>query len=327
MRRLVLSEFGDPTQAPRLAEVPAPEPQPGQVVVAMEASPINPSDLLLIRGFYGHRPELPTILGSEGVGRIEAVGDGVNVGRIGQRVLVIPTLKHGTWQDSLVADEADVFEIDGEADPTQLSMLGVNPHTADLLLRHFVSLEPGDWVAQTGGSSAVGRYVIALAKQAGYRTLSVVRRPEVAAELQLLGADAVVVDGPDLPDQLKQVLGKERVSLMLDATAGPVVAQLAPWLVHGGTVVSYGGTSGAPVTVRPGDLIFRDLTVRGFWQKRLLDVIPREEVLESYRRLGAMVAAGTLVVPVAATYSIDDFAAALMHATSPERIGKVLFTW
>ena len=327
MKRLVLSEFGNPTESPELVDVETPTPQAGQVAVAMEASPINPSDLLLIRGFYGHRPTLPATLGSEGVGRIEAVGDGVDPARIGQRVLIIPTLKHGTWQDTVVVDEADVFTVDGDSDAVQLAMLGVNPHTAELLLSQFVFLQPGDWVAQTAGTSAVGRSVITLAKLAGYRTLSVVRRPEAAEELRRLGADAVVIEGADLPDRLQQTLGEERITLLLDATAGAVVAQLAPWLAHGGSVVSYGGTSGSPVTIRPGDLIFRDLTIHGFWQKRLLDTLPRQEVLDSYARLGALVVDGSLQTPVAATYSLENYEEALSHAIRPDRLGKVVFAW
>src|SRR2546423_117821 len=82
---------------------------------------------------------------------------------------------------------------------------------------------PGAWVAQTGGNSAVGRYVIALARQRGLRTLSVVRRTEVVAELEELGADAVVVSGPDLGEQLHKALGREQVSLLLDAVGGDIV--------------------------------------------------------------------------------------------------------
>lgn len=327
MKSLHLLEFGKPTAAPQLVETEPPRPQRGQLLVSLEASPINPSDLLLIRGLYGHRPQLPAVLGSEGVGRIAAVGEGVDAGRIGQRVLIIPTLKHGTWQDTIAVDCDDVVEVDATADVLQLAMLGVNPHTAELLLRRFVDLQPGAWVGQTGGNSAVGRYVITLARQAGYRTVSVVRRSEVAADLRALGADAVVVNGPDLSEQLRHALGAERISLLLDATAGDVVAQLAPWLVPGGTVVSYGGTSGTPLAIKPSDMIFRDLKIRGFWQKRYLDAAPREELLETYSRLGALIAAGTLHVPIASTYPIEKYEDALAHATQPDRVGKVLFTW
>jgi len=327
MKKLHMRAFGKPSTAPELIESETPEPGAGQVLVALEAAPINPSDVLLIRGLYGHRPTLPAALGTEGVGRIVAVGAAVDPARIGERVLIIPTLKHATWQDQIAIDEDDAIAVDPAADVLQLAMLGVNPVTADLLLRRFVDVPLGGWVGQTAGNSAVGRYVITLAKQTGYRTLNVVRRPEVAAELLELGADAVVVSGPDLGVQLKTALGDERISLLLDATAGDVVAELAPWLVHGGTLVSYGGMSGAPVVVRPGDLIFRDLHVRGFWQKGWLDTAPREEFTAAYARLAALVTDGTLRVPIAAAYPLEKYQDALIHATRADRVGKVLFAW
>lgn len=327
MKALHMQAFGKPTEAPESTDLETPHARPGQLLVAMEASPINPSDLLLIRGFYGHRPSLPAVLGTEGVGRVVAVGDSVDAAIVGKRVLIIPTLKHATWQDQIAIDEGDAIVVDASADVLQLAMLGVNPLTADLLLRHFVELRPGAWVAQTGGNSAVGRAVITLAKLAGYRTLNIVRRSDVVQELLELGADTVLVSGPDLGEQLKKALGAERMSLLLDATAGDVVAELAPWLEHGGTIVSYGGMSCSPLVVRPADLIFRDLHIRGFWQKEWLDTAPRDELAAAYNRLADLVADGALQVPIAATYSLEKHRDALSHATQADRVGKVLFAW
>jgi NADPH:quinone reductase-like Zn-dependent oxidoreductase len=327
MKTLQIKTFGKPSMAPELIESDPPEPAAGQVLVALEAAPINPSDLLLIRGRYGHRPALPAALGTEGVGRIVDVGSAVDPVRIGERVLILPTLQHGTWQDQIAIDESDALPVDPAADVLQLAMLGVNPLTADLLLRGFVDLPPGAWVGQTGANSAVGRYVIALAKRAGVRTLNVVRRPEITAELLASGADAVVVSGPDLDKQVRKALGDERLSLLLDPIAGDVIAELAPWLVHGGTLVSYGGMSGAPVVVAPADIIFRDLHVRGFWQKHWVDTTPRDEMAAAYAPLAALVADGTLRAPVAATYPLEQYQDALAHATKTGGAGKVLFAW
>ena len=173
----------------------------------------------------------------------------------------------------------------------------------------------------------MGRYVIALARRAGVRTLSVVRRPEAAADLLAAGADAVVVSGPDLSSQIGKALGDERISLLLDAIAGDVVTELASWLADGGTLVSYGGMSGGQVAVPPAELIFRDVRVRGFWQKHWLDATHRDQVAASYARLAALVSDGSLRAPVAATYPLEQFQDALAHATRSDRAGKVLFTW
>jgi NADPH:quinone reductase-like Zn-dependent oxidoreductase len=159
------------------------------------------------------------------------------------------------------------------------------------------------------------------------RTLSVVRRPEAAAELLESGADAVVVSGPHLDEQVQKALGDERLSLLLDPIAGDVIAELAPWLVHGGTLVSYGGMSGAPVVVAPADIIFGDLHIRGFWQKHWMDTTPRDEIAAAYAPLAALVVDGTLRAPVAATYPLEQYKDALAHATRTEGAGKVLFTW
>ena len=78
MKALQFSSFGSPTDVVELTEIEPDDPGPGQLAVAIEAAPINPSDLMLIKGIYGVRPELPAALGAEGVGRVIAVGDRVD---------------------------------------------------------------------------------------------------------------------------------------------------------------------------------------------------------------------------------------------------------
>src|SRR6476620_885538 len=98
MKALQLSSCGSPTDVVELTEIEPDDPGPGQLAVAIEAAPINPSDLMLIKGIYGAHPELPAALGAEGIGRVVAVGEGVDQSRIGTRVLVVPTLEQTTWR-------------------------------------------------------------------------------------------------------------------------------------------------------------------------------------------------------------------------------------
>jgi len=154
MKTLQISSFGSPTDVVELTEIEPDEPGPGQLAVAIEAAPINPSDLTLIKGVYGVRPELPAAVGAEGVGRVVAVGDCVDAARIGERVLVVPTLEQATWREQTVLDERNAILVDADGDPLQLAMLGINPITAYCLLHGYVKFAPGAWVAQTGASSA-----------------------------------------------------------------------------------------------------------------------------------------------------------------------------
>jgi len=130
MKTLQISSFGSPTDVVELTEIEPDEPGPGQLAVAIEAAPINPSDLTLIKGVYGVRPELPAAVGAEGVGRVVAVGDCVDAARIGERVLVVPTLEQATWREQTVLDERNAILVDADGDPLQLAMLGINPITA-----------------------------------------------------------------------------------------------------------------------------------------------------------------------------------------------------
>src|ERR1700730_10612607 len=215
MKTLQLFSFGAPTAVLALAEVDPADPGPGQLALSIEAAPINPSDLMLIRGIYGVRPELPTALGAEGVGRVIAVGDGVEGSRVGTRVLVVPTLEQATWREQTVLDERNAVPVDPDGDPLQLAMLGINPITAYCLLHGYGKLAPGAWVAQTGASSATAGHVVALAKHAGLRTLNVATRGASVKPLLDGGADVVLVEGADLIDQGAEAIGGG-----------------APWVVH-----------------------------------------------------------------------------------------------
>ena len=158
MKSLQLTAFAPPAESVELVEIPRPRPGPDQVLVAVEAAAINPSDFLIITGRYGALPALPARLGSEGVGVVIEVGSDVDRGRIGERVLLTSSTLIGTWSEQAVIAAAEAVPVSG-ADPVQLAMLGINPATAYGLLRDVVPLQSGDWVVQTGGNSAVSRTV------------------------------------------------------------------------------------------------------------------------------------------------------------------------
>jgi NADPH:quinone reductase-like Zn-dependent oxidoreductase len=325
MKTLQLSSFGEPTDVVELAEIASGDPGPGQLAVAMKAAPINPSDLMLVRGVYGVRPELPAALGAEGVGRVVAVGEGVDASRVGERVLVIPTLEQSTWRERTILDARNAVPVDADGDPLQQAMLGINPITAHSLLHGYVKLAPGAWVAQTGASSATARYVLALARHAGLRTLNVVRRAESVKSLLDAGGDVVLVEGDDLAEHAADALGGAALELIVDGVAGEPVAQLAPLLKTGGHIVSYTARDRQSMSISILDLIFRGLSVHGYWLNLWLASTPREIVAQTYRELGALVADGTLASPVEATYGLDEYREAIAHAAANDRSGKVLF--
>ncbi|GAA4591995.1 zinc-dependent alcohol dehydrogenase family protein [Planotetraspora phitsanulokensis] len=329
MSRILLTKLGGDAESFRLDDAPVPAPGPGDLLVALEAAPVNPADFLLSNGWYAVLPELPFAMGAEGVGRVIAAGSAADQALVGRRVLVLPTYEQGTWADRIVVPARNVITVGEAADALQLAMLGVNPVTAHHLLNRYVSLKPDDWIGLTLANSTVGQNVIALAKRAGVRTLAVVRREEAAEHVRKLGADAVIVDdGENLGDKVSQALDGAKLRLFLDGIGGAdVAAQVAPSIETGGAFVTFSSVTGQPPVMPLGELVYREISVHGIFVINWVWNAPREEIEQVYAGLAELVEKGVLSASVEATYSLDQYREAIAHAQRPERSGKVLFTF
>jgi NADPH:quinone reductase-like Zn-dependent oxidoreductase len=210
------------------------------------------------------------------------------------------------------------------ADPLQLAMIGINPVTAYLLLNRYVSLEPGDWIGQTAANSAMGQYIIALAKRAGAKTLNVVRRQDAAVEVREWGGDRVILQGDDLHKDVEDALDGNKLSLVLDSVGGASVGELAKSVKTGGTIVVYGVQSGQ-LPALSADFLFRGLSLHGFWVINWLREGPRTEIQEVYQTLTDLVAQGSLTAAVERVYPFEQFQEAFQHALQSNRRGKILF--
>jgi len=325
MRQLQLMTHGEPSEVVELRTISEPVLGQQDVLVSMEAAPLNPSDFLLVRGVYGIQPALPAPVGAEGVGRVTQTGSKVEAALRGKRVLILPTYEQGTWADEVVAPVRNVVPVNDETDPLQLAMIGINPATAYLLLNRYVSLMPGDWIGQTAANSAMGQYVIALAKLAGVRTLNVVRRKEAAEQVRQWGGDRVVLQGDSLHEDIEAALDGRKLSLVLDTVGGAPVGAMAKSLKTGGAIVVYAIQSGQLPVLSPRDLIYNDLRLHGFWLINWLRDAPRREIQEMYRKLGDLVADGSLSAAVEHVYALDQFKEAFEHAVKSNRGGKILF--
>jgi NADPH:quinone reductase-like Zn-dependent oxidoreductase len=317
MRAVQLTAYGDPVEGLKYVDIPETDaPGPNQVLIGVDFSPLNQSDLSLARGIYGVRPALPTVIGNEGVGRVLAMGAGVKNVKVGDRVLA--PLSSFTWRERMVVSANGLFALPADADPRQLSMLAINPPTAALLLSEYVNLKPGEWVVQNAANSAVGRWVIAFAKARGLKTVNIVRRRELVPELQAIGGDVVVVDSPDVSKEIKAAVGQAELRLALDGVSGPATGVLASTLSPHGTLVSYAAMSKAPMSISPLDVIFKPLTVRGFW---LGHPESTAKSAPAVAQAAEMIASGRVQIPVAATYPLSSIKEAVAHAL---RGGKIL---
>jgi NADPH:quinone reductase-like Zn-dependent oxidoreductase len=275
----------------------------------------------MCRGSYRLRPTLPATPGAECIGRVSAVGAGVTHVRAGDLVI---NLQRENWAQRRRVKGDDVIAIPAGIDVRQGAMLRINPPTALLLLSDIVALKPGDWIIQNVANSAVGRLVIRLARARGVRTMNVVRRESLFAELRALGADACVVDGPDLAETVRAQTGGAPIRLGLDAVSGRATARLSSCVGEGGVVCNYGSMSGEDPVMARSALTGSGQTLVGFILGRGLATRSLAQIRAIYADLGEQVLKGVLSAPVEKVYPIEEIKAALAHAQRGERSGKIL---
>ncbi len=306
MQAIQLTKYGKPDEGLRLVEIAEPgDPEPGQILIRVEYAPINDSDLLVASGLYAVQPKLPSVVGNEGAGKALTVGDGVQNVKVGDRV-VIP---HGvfSWAEKVP-----------EIDPKQASMLSINPPAAALLLEEFVSLKPGDWIVQNAANSGVGRAVIVFAKQKGVRTINIVRRSDLVHELKVIGADIVLLAGPNTAAEAKSATGGALVRLALDGVGGDATGTLLDIVGWDAKIVCYAAPTREPLKVNPLGLVAKRASIHPFFMY-YPEYLPR--IPEKIRVAAALVASHQLRAPIAAVYPARRFEQALAHALAG---GKVL---
>src|SRR2546429_6712637 len=322
MKQILTDGYGPPEEVARCAEVPdVGAPAAGEVVFEVLAFPINPADISFCRGTYRLKPELPATPGAECVGRVIAVGAGVTHVTPGELVI---NLQRENWTQQRRVKGDDVIAVSDGIDIQQAAMLRINPATALLLLEDHVALKPGDWVIQNVANSAVGRHLIVLANQRGVRTVNVVRRDDVAAELKALGADVVLVDGPDLAARAHDAVGGAPIRLGIDAVSGTACKRISDCVADGAVVVSYGAMSGEDLVMSRPALSFRGVSLTGVNLGRGLAKRSPQQGPGAYAGLAIKLRDGVLKAPIEATYPIEDIKQALAHAQRGGRNGKVL---
>jgi NADPH:quinone reductase-like Zn-dependent oxidoreductase len=329
VRALVAQRAGEPADVLRLESRPLPEPGDGQVLVRVHASPIHASDLHIMRGRYGYTPEFPTVLGSECVGVVEAVGTGVDTVAVGQRVVTV--LVTGTWQERIVVAASQLAPVPDEMSASTACQLITNPLTALLLVRE-IAVQPGEWLLQTAAGSTVGKLVVQLARHRGIRTINVVRRRAAVEEIrQLGGTEVICTEDEDLAARVNEIAGDEAVHKALDCVAGQLGADVFRALAAGGDLLVYGAlsthrqTDPAALTIPlpARSVIYEAKTVRGFWLFRWIVTTPPEETTAILTEVRKLVTDGVLQIPEGQPIAVERFAEAVAlaettaHGTKP----------
>ena len=321
MRALIHSTFGDPTEVLEVAERPLPEPGEREVRVRTVLATIHNHDLWTIRGTYGFKPDLPAASGTEAVGIVDAVGEGVDTLKVGQRV---SGGTFGVWAEYFVAKAAGLMPVpDAISDETAAQLVSM-PFSA-LALLDSLDLEPGDWMVQNTANGAVGKLVAQFAPARGINVLGLVRRDAGIDELSSLGIHHIVsTESADWRARAAEVLDGAEPRAAVDSIGGKAAGELLSLLGEGGTLVSFGAMESGLLQISSGDLIFKQATVRGFWAStvsRTMDAATRDRL---FRELLERVGSGDVPLPVEAVYPFEQARDAAAASAVPGRAGKIL---
>jgi NADPH:quinone reductase len=328
MKALVFDRFGDPSKVLQLQDVAVPEPGPGEVRVRMLASPINPSDLLVVRGQYGRLPKLPATPGFEGVGVIDAAGPGLlrllRGLKPGRRVAVLNG-GGGNWQEQVIVAARQVVPVAEDLPDEQVAMFFVNPATALIMTQAVLKIAAGQWLLQTAAGSALGRMVIRLGKHFGFRTINVVRRAEQAEELRRHGAENVVATANEsVTDKVKALTAGAGVQYALDAVGGAMGKAAVEAMGAGGRMLVYGTLSDEAIALDPRVLMVGQKSITGFWLSEWVRSQGVLSMLKVFRQVQGLMRQGVLTSEVSSSHPLEDYQRALTQAQSTGKAGKVL---
>lgn len=267
MRAVVLHDATGGIDALRIEERAVPKPAAGEVLVKIAATPVNPSDLMFLKGMYGITKPVPVVPGFEGSGRVVSGGGGFAAqALVGLRVAVSASVDgDGTWAEYARVPVQQCIPLLPWVGDDEAASAIVNPLTAHALVQ-LARKQGHEGVVQTAGASALGRMLVRLCQREGLPLVSVVRRDEQARALRELGATHVVDSSKDdWRETLRRLAREVKASVAFEAVAGKLTGEVAAAMPHGSTVVVYGGLSEAPCSVDPRELIFRGIHVQGFW--------------------------------------------------------------
>ena len=322
MRALVHHEFGDPAEVLAVEDRPLPQPGAGEVRVRMLLSPIHNHDLWTVRGTYGFKPELPAQAGTEALGVVDAVGEGVEQLTVGQRVVTGGTF--GVWAEYFVTRAAGLIPVpDGLPDESAAQLVSM-PFSAISLLESL-GLSEGDWLIQNAANGAVGRMVAQLGSARGLNVVGLVRRSAGVEELRAQGIERVVAtDDAGWRDRLAEITGGAPITAGVDSVGGSAAGDVLSTLAENGTLVVFGAMASPTLELASGDIIFKQATVKGFWGSVVSREMPADQRGRLFQELFARLQDGTLTLPVAGIHGLDDIAGAVAASGEAGRVGKVL---
>ena len=312
----------------KLEDAPQQQPGKGEVLLKVKAAGLNRAESMFYRGRYLEQPNLPSRLGYEVAGVVDAVGEGVDKSWIGKPVATVPgfsMVRYGTLGEEAVVPVGVLGEYPSNLSPTQAAAIWMQYLTAYGALVHVGQVKAGDFVSIPAASSSVGLAAIQIARDAGATAIAVTRTSAKRAELLALGAHHVIAsEEEDYVARINEITGGKGARLTFDPVAGPFLEKLAAGAAPGGIIVEYGALSMQPTPFPLFVALGHSLSVRGYV---LMEITTNPELLKPAKKyVFDRLADGRFTPKVARTFDLSETVAAYQYLESNQQVGKVVIT-
>jgi NADPH:quinone reductase-like Zn-dependent oxidoreductase len=326
-RSIRIHEFGA-ADVLRIEDVEVGEPASSEVRLRIHAIGLNRTEITLRSGRSPARPALPTGIGFEAAGIIEALGPGVTGFFVGDRVALVPAYgatQYALYGEVALAPARSLAPIPDQVSFAEAAATWAAYGTAWGGLVAVGALKAGQTVLISAASSSVGLAAIQIANRLGARPVALTRTSSKADELRRLGAAAVIATSEqDVVAEVKGLTSGKGAELVFDPVGGPEFATLAKAAASGGVLVLYGALDTRPTVVPPFDIFARDLTVRGLALPALARDDAKLAALKQF--VGQGLADGALRPTIARTFPLDQIADAHRFIEAGEQVGKIVVT-
>ena len=314
---------GEPADVMQLKEVAVPRPGPGQVLIEVWSAGLNFPDALLARGSYQEHPELPFTPGLEVCGEIVGVGEGVNRVRLGERVIGVTSLPHGSLAKFAVADAVDVLPAPPLLDDASASVFHIAYQTGWFGLYRRAALRVGDSLLVHAAAGGVGSAAVQLGRAAGAKVIAVVGSAEKVPVARRLGADIVIDRSEqDVVAAVKEATDGRGVDVVYDPVGGPAYELSKKVIAFEGRIVIVGFASGDIPQAATNHVMVKNYSVLGLHWGLYRKYKP-ELIVRAHDDLGSLVEVGALAPLVSQKLSFEDAPDGIAQVASGATVGRL----
>ncbi|MFC1415009.1 NADPH:quinone oxidoreductase family protein [Streptacidiphilus sp. N1-12] len=325
MKAWQVTTHGEPASVLRLVDIPTPRPAPGQIRVAVRAAALNFPDVLLCRGTYQIRPELPFTPGVELCGVVDELGEGVTGLAVGDRVIGNPALPHGSLAEFALAEAADVLPAPEALDDAQASALHIAYQTGWFGLHRRARLQAGETLLVHAAAGGVGSAAVQLGKAAGARVVAVVGGAAKAEVARQLGADIVIdrTTDTDIVRAVKEATGGRGADVVFDPVGGDAYAASAKCVAFEGRILVVGFAGGTVPAPALNHALVKNYSIVGLHWGLYKQYAPAE-IAVAHAELGKLATSGAIAPLVGGRFSLDQAAEGLTRLGAGDSVGRLV---